>query len=276
MFIMGTVASKQALIEGWDIANASYDGKSLAVGGQEATPTGVYFKPDGTKLYVVGYGGDEINQYSMSTSWDISTATYDNKLKSVSSEGTVPFDVNFSTDGTKMYVLQGGDDKIYQYTLSTAWDVSTATYDTVNKSVNSQDSAPEGFTFKPDGTKMYMVGQIQDDVFQYSLSTAWDLSTLTYDSKALNCSSQSSTTTNAFFKTDGTKVFVLDRSTDDVYQYSLSTAWDVSTGSYDNKKYNQTTQTDPQGLFFKPDGTQMYIIGTTFDKMYQFTVPAPA
>ena len=55
------------------------------------------------------------------------------------------------------------------YCFATAWDVSTATYDSKYKSVSSEDGAPFSVAFKPDGSKMYIVGVSSDTVYQYSL-----------------------------------------------------------------------------------------------------------
>jgi hypothetical protein len=51
---------------GWDLANATYNGTPVNffyVGFQDSTPTGVFFKPDGTKMYVIGISGDDVNEY---------------------------------------------------------------------------------------------------------------------------------------------------------------------------------------------------------------------
>jgi hypothetical protein len=48
--------------------------------------------------------------------WDISTASYDNKSFSVSSQDTNHYSLFFKSDGTKMYIA--GDGPIYQYSLS--------------------------------------------------------------------------------------------------------------------------------------------------------------
>ena len=61
-------------------------------------------------------------------------------------------------------------------------DLANASYDSVSFSVAGQDSVPFGLSFNNDGSKMYMVGTITDTVFQYTLSTGFDLSTASYDS----------------------------------------------------------------------------------------------
>ena len=53
---------------------------------------------------------------------------------------------------------------------STAWDVSTASYDGKYKDVSSEDEAPRGVFFKPDGSKMYVMGTSNDTVYQYSMA----------------------------------------------------------------------------------------------------------
>ena len=69
-----------------------------------------------------------------------------------------------------MYVVGNTNDSVYQYSLSTAWDLSTASYDYSSFSVSSQDATPLGIAFKSDdGTKMYMAGVTNSSVYQYSI-----------------------------------------------------------------------------------------------------------
>jgi hypothetical protein len=60
------------------------------------------------------------------------------------------------------------NDTVYQYTLSTGFDLSTASYDSVSFSVNSQDTSPYGMAFSTDGAKMYILGGSNKTVYQYS------------------------------------------------------------------------------------------------------------
>ena len=256
----------------YDIENASYDSVSLDVSGQDSEPRGLFFKDDGTKMYVIGSTNNAVFQYSLSTAWDVSTASYDSVSFSVSSQETTPQSLFFKDDGTKMYVVGYVNDTVYQYSLSTAWDLSTASYDSISFSVSSQDTLPNELSFKDDGAKMYVVGQGSSTVHQYSLSTAWDVSTASYDSVSFNVSSQETTPQGIFFKDDGTKMYVVGVFNDTVYQYSLSTAWDLSTASYDSVSFSVASQdTGPTGIFFKDDGTKMYVTGRDGDTVYQYS-----
>jgi hypothetical protein len=59
----------------WDISTAVYL-QNFSISAQEATPHGLFFKPDGLKMYISGAGGDDVNEYNLSTAWDISTSVY--------------------------------------------------------------------------------------------------------------------------------------------------------------------------------------------------------
>ena len=254
-------------VSGYSLSTASYADKKLDVSSQEATVMGVQFKPDGTKMYIVGSSGDEVNEYTLNTAWDVTTAKYEHTF-SVSSQHTNPRAMAFKSDGTVMYVTGTTADAVSQYTLSTAWDISTATYSS-QFSVSSQEANPEGLFFKTDGTKMYVTGGSGDDVNEYALSTAWDVTTATYTT-AFSVISQATTPSGLSFNDTGTAMFVLNRGSNTVYEYTLSTAWDLTTASYNSVSYVLASLADPSGLTFKPDGTKMYIADYTADAIYQY------
>lgn len=245
---------------GYSLAGASYDSVSFSVASQDSNTTNSFFKTDGTKMYVVGLTNDSVYQYSLSTAWDLSTASYDSVSLSVAAQDTTPFGVFFKTDGTKMYLVGFSNARVYQYSLSTAWDLSTASYDSVSFSVAAQEATPTDVYFKPDGAKMYVAGQTSDSVYQYSLSTAWDISTASYDSASLDASSQGPFPYGIFFNSDGANVYIAEAGADNINQYSLSTAWDISTASYNNISFSVSPEGgSSSSVFFKPDGTKMYV-----------------
>ena len=263
---------------GFDLSSASYDSVSFSVTSQAAVPTSLAFKSDGTKMFVVDATTDTVYEYSLSTAWDVSSATYGSVSFSVSSQETNPNSLAFGDSGTKMYV--GGtrnNDSVYQYSLSTAWDLSSASYASKSLDVSSQSNGPYGLAFKSDGTKLFVLGNLNDTVYQYSLSTAWDLSTASYDSVSFSVTTQDNIPQDISFNSDGTKFFVVGNQNDSVYQYSLNTAWDLSTASYDSVSFSVTTQEGlPLGLAFKSDGTKMFVIGSFQDTVYQYTTGSSA
>lgn len=201
------------LSSAYNIYTASYL-QSFGFSAQEAAATNITFKPDGTKFYLIGTSGDDVNEYNLSTAWDISSASFVQSF-SVASEDLSPVDVAFKSDGTKMYVLGDAGNDVNEYSLATAWDVSTASY-VQSFSVSTQEGSPRGLAFKPDGTEMYVTGISSDNINQYSLSTAWDISTASFLDRTPQLSLRwvsGSNPESLFFSNDGTRLFLLDAAT---------------------------------------------------------------
>lgn len=271
-----TLVLKGAAYPSYDIANASYDSKSFSVTSQDTVPTGVFFNTDGTKMYVTGSTNDTVYQYTLSTAWDVSTASYDSKSFSVASQEASPNGLFITSEGTKMFVT-GFSNAVYQYTLSTAGDISSASYDSVSLDTSSQDTSTTGLTFNTDGTKLYISGTSTDSIYEYALTTGFDLSTASYNNASLDISSQDTNPQGLDFNSDGTKLFVIGNSNDNVLQYTLSTAFDLSTASYDSVSFSVASQDgNSTTLRFGNSGTKLYMIGNTNDTIYQYTTGSTA
>jgi len=267
----GTVVTTGA----WEVAGASYGGVFFEVFLQTIAPVGVAFSADGTKKYIVGTNG-LVFQYTLSTAWDAGTASYSGVSFSVSSQ-VIPLDLTFSADGTKMYIVGLTPAAVFQYSLSTAWDIGSASYSGISFSVSGQETIPHALAISADGTKMYVAGTNRV-VYQYSLSTAGNVGSASY-SVSFNAGGQvNSQLTALAFKPDGTRMYALDDGSDQVYQYSLSTAWDVSSASYSGSSFSvsgqQTGPSGPYGLAFKPDGSRMYVVGTSPPRVVQYDLAA--
>ena len=129
-------------------------------------------------MYVTDSQGTEtVLQYSLSSAYDVSTASLVS-TEDISTDVKLPHAITFSADGTKMFIMDNDDKDVEVYTLSTAWDSSTSTWSArfnFNKSIDDQ---VRGLTFNPEGTKMYIIGAQREVVYQYPLSTPWDVSTV--------------------------------------------------------------------------------------------------
>ena len=154
----------------FDLAEASYTSKSFDISSQDTVPRGLKFSADGTSMFIVGAQAT-VFQYTLSTGFDVSTASYASKSFSVASQDVAPTSLEFNTDGTSMFIVGGVNDTAFQYTLSTGFDVSTASYASKSFSVASQDAAPTELAFNTDGTSMFIVGTASDTVFQYTLAS---------------------------------------------------------------------------------------------------------
>jgi hypothetical protein len=58
---------------------------------KKQAPTGMAFNTDGTKMFLVGNYGNDVDEYALSTGFDVSTATFTDSF-SVSAQDGVPYD----------------------------------------------------------------------------------------------------------------------------------------------------------------------------------------
>lgn len=207
--------------------------------------------------------------------WNLSQVTFNNTFDT-SAQNTTSAGMFLRADGVKMFVIDFGTDTVFQYTLSTPGDVSTASFDTGKSfSVNSEDSSPQGVWFKNDGLIMYIAGSASGKIFQYTLSSAWDVSTASFASKELDTSAQSAPR-DVFIKPDGTELYIAGPTGSSVYQYTLSTPHDVSTGTFTGSFDVTTQENSIVDVYFKDDdGTKMFIVGQTNDTVFQYTLLTP-
>jgi 6-phosphogluconolactonase (cycloisomerase 2 family) len=242
------------------------------------------FGDSGNKLYIIGTGDDNIQQFSLSTPYDIETQSYDGQY-SFGAALTIPVGISWKPDGTRVFIMNLANDSVYEYSCSNAWDVTTGTVSLVqSESVNAQDATPVGLTFKPDGTKMYITGDADNEIDEYDLETAWDISTKTFVQVKTAVSNGSPG--NISFSPDGTKMFLTSRGTTGrIDQFELSTAWDISTAgsptfTYDPNATPKFASTNNKGYIlsiecavFGNDGMSislMDIYSNSYDKIVTY------
>ena len=162
----------------WDTTTISHDTRKIITGDCHSSiqVRALAFKPDGTRMYVSQQGGKIVGQYDLTTAWDVSTATNNVCSNSYAGEESDMRNIQFSSDGTIMYLGGSAGDDINKYTLATAWDVTAISHVT-SYSISSQTGNIRGFKFTANFTKLYVTG---DDgsgtgtnvVYEYSLSCA--------------------------------------------------------------------------------------------------------
>ena len=258
---------------GGDIANASYDSKSFNVSSQEQYQLGLFVGKNGTRAYVVGNGSTDVYQYSLSTAYDISSASYSNVSFDVSSQASVPVGLFFKPDGTVFYIGNHSTETILQYGLTTAWDVSTASYS--NKSFSTASQAGDFQTkpaFSADGSVMIVSKYSNSVVYQYTLSTAWDVSTASYANKSFSFTSQFTGLNAAVLSADGSKMWAVSTAADAVFEYNLSTNNDISTASYNSVSFSVASQDiEPKDMVFANDEKKLYVLGANNSSIFQYT-----
>lgn len=105
---------------------------------------------------------------------------------SATTHDSTPQDILFSADGSKLFVVGNNTDAIYSYLTPTAFDLSTTTTLEYDSYPFSEDTDVRSVVFSSDGLKLFMLGNANKTVYQYTLTTPYDLTTVSYDSVSLN------------------------------------------------------------------------------------------
>ena len=266
------------------IAIFSGDEDRFSVRAQESIPNALVFNSDGTKMFILGELGNNINEYTLSTAFDVSTAIFAGNAErfSVAAQEGGSTDLVFNTDGTKMFTTGFVSDNINEYTLSTPFDVSTASYagNTERFSVTGQEATPTSLAFNTEGTKMFVMGYNGDNINEYELTLAWDISTASYagDAERFSVAGHETSPQSLVFNTSGIKMFVMGIIGDDINEYDLSTPFDVSTAVFagNAERFSVAGQeTTPTSLAFNTDGTKMFVLGSNGDDINVYSLAAP-
>ena len=238
----------------WSLASASHVGQDTSpTGNSSAFP----FSRDGTKFYHAPYNTQTIYESDVSTAWDTSTLSLVSG-NTIATGGSV-FDTHISYDGYNVYACLYNTG-IRQYTLSTAFDLSTASLTTTLTSPTLVSNSVGGVYLSDDGTRMIVVEQATDTFSDYTLSTPWDLTTATKNGQ-LSIGAYDTHPRCVVVHPEGTTIFVQMTSSSTIDEWSLTTPWTVSSGaSYVREiSYSSDAGTSGMGLDVKRDGTRLYV-----------------
>ena len=231
--------------------------QTLALPNSPGVVEGITFSLDGTIAYAL-VGSSVIYQYNLSTAFDLTTLTYNNvSFNAASFTGTTSSATGIWVDdsGTRFYVLSDSTDNIDQFSMSTAHDLVNMTHvASVNLTTLDGESSHTGMAIKSDGTKLFFIGASGDSIYSFSMSTPWDITTLTYDNVSFSVGSlyiETGTAQEAVPEaiwTDGSKMVITGTNSDSIIEIRLSTPWDLSTASFFGFN-RQFTETSPRALW---------------------------
>ncbi len=267
-FITPQAASVEPVIE-----YATYTHNSLSVSTDGAR--GLDFRPDGKRFYVLGRNSLNVVEYQLSDAWNIESASYARELDispemgSGAQSGSVPNGLFFrKDDGKRMWVWNRTE--IWEYTLSTAWDVTTATQ-TGYKDFSDVIVRGHDFDFRPNGNILYVDDRIHESVFQFKLSTSWNVETASLK-KVLDISGEQEAVRGIQLGEDGHRMFLNDTGKQKVLEYYLSSTYNIDSASFIGSFSVSSQIPSPEGITFRPDFRMFYVTSTTEEKVYQYKI----
>jgi len=208
--------------------------------------------------------------------WDVAidnvaikpSATFTNSL--VISDDTTPTGMFFSADGAKMFIVGDGSDRLYQYRLSTPWNITKAVLVVGSDplDVSTDDTTPQAMAISPDGSRAYVLGTATDIIYTYVLAVNTDInSSWTASAASIDVSTEETSPTGFTFSTDGMRLFVCGQQVGEVHQYDLPAAftlWMLDGVTFVPATHNASLdislyQTNPTGIQFSAGGFVFYV-----------------
>jgi len=265
---------------GTSIDNASWDSVSFDALALDSDPWKIQFNNNGTRLFMLGIGSDNLYQLDLTTPYDISSSSmsYSGVSYNVNDVMFIQGGFRFNDDGTKLFMVgRAGADQVTQYNLSTGFDLSTMSYSGISFEITEGFNSPKCLAFSDDGLKLIIVRSGR--LYPYSMVTPYDITTLTYDGASFDAGAQDDPIDIAF-NADGSRLFTAGSGGRYAYQYSLDTPYELATITYGGIRYDFGPESfDSRGITFTPDGTKMYMV-TDFsnntnandDTIYQYSI----
>ena len=223
-----------------------------------ADPFDNFVSPDGVYLFLTSAGGTGsgvVNRATMSTPFDITTADLTD-LQTYDYSNRISFGAMwFNPAGTRLFICNkyadgtGDTDYIYQYNLSSAWDL-TSIASTPDRSydVGLIVASPSAIAFNPDGTRFF-VGKYNDGVHIYEFTcNAFELTSVSaVGNEDITGSIEHYSMS---FLNEGKSLIIPDKTNDNIVSYKLGTAYDISTvdTTAETTLDVSSVNTDPNGL----------------------------
>ncbi|WP_416865776.1 MAG: cadherin domain-containing protein [Imperialibacter sp.] len=242
-----------------------YSGNHFDLSAEEMTPYDLVFRNDGYKMYVVGYEAKELNQYSLTTPFDVtSSVSFDGTPLDLSAGGFVPVSLAFTPSGEKLIVI-GVDGDLRQYSLSTPFSTTSG----VTFDGNAYNTQPEvnnctGLAFSNDGLRMFVIGNGGKSIAQYDLPAYYYITDgLAYAGELFDVSSQETLASDLAFSPDGKKLLVSGVLSKKIHQYSLSSPFDLTSDvTYDSNPYTIPAGAMlPNGIVLGNNGKVLFTVG---------------
>ena len=208
------------------------DGGSIP---QLRLPHAIEFKPDGTRIFVTtNKDPTSVYQFKLTTPWDTTTLEFELRftvdLTGAGNEDQVRA-LAFKPDGTRMFVGGKDQDVIREYILTTPFDLSDVSVGAISTvDLEDADDSMRNIQFNSDGTKLYIAGDDNNDMKMYSLSTPYDVTTLSSTFTTFDLGSRFSNMRGFIFAFNFTRLFVTDdtEATNTIFEYSLECAGTIT------------------------------------------------
>jgi len=165
--VSGVDTNQYTLSTAWDISGTVTHNGTHSESSRDNAPYDITFGDNGMKFYIIGNQNRKIYQYALGSAYHITSGvSYTTEYNGSSTWGNAT-DVAFNSDGTRFFVTDQTNDKIFEYALSTAWFVNSASL-TRNSSYSSKDNEPHGIQIGNSNANLFLLGWQNDKIHRYT------------------------------------------------------------------------------------------------------------
>lgn len=305
----------------WDVRDFSFVRSFSVLGtgsiyGTSVAFRGIEWHPDGSQFYLIEDTGNSLRHFKVSEPWNADSKTQveyatlnsqgipilspinltANNLNGVNANFNIsstfnlnPVGFEFGDGGRKFYVLDLASDYVFQYDMEIPYNLpelscKSNAFLNVVPSINSTFGFG-GLTLKPDGTQLYIVVGAPDYIFQYTMSTPWQINTASFVRSSFLRSTPNTSAdlimSAAKFAANGSLLIVLDDQgtgvDDKIYMYKLTEAWNVATVVLPPISNLTISSADTNSgvlpdMFISPNEDRLFVLNDTQDNLREYTI----
>lgn len=255
----------------WDTRNKTFSDDFVFPVGVD--PGQISIRSNGDEVVNLDLTSFILTKYHLDRSWEIETTSY--HANDEPTLGTDPRAISWKPDGSKYFIIDFSAVTLTEFNTVSPFNQTNAVQG-ASFPLGSTQNRPTGMWWKPDGTRIYILGLTQDRINQLNVGTPWDVSTITDPVIQLQLVGLSFPS-GIFFMPDGLDFYISDSGTPDmIHQYSLSIPWDITSTLTDVGFVDVTISAlNPQDVFFRNNGETMLVISEGMNRVARYTLSTP-
>ncbi len=195
--------------------------------------------------------------------------SYGGQYLEITSDTDNPLATCWNSDGTLFFITGRYSNNVAMYALTKPWEINSAEF---VMAVEIPGKNQHGLYIRDDGQKMWVFDRTS--IWTFTLDSPWDLSTM---SKGVNTDYSHFVIRghDIDFKPDGTILFIDDRDAEAIFEVTLSTPWEVSSGMLTYTLDINDQQEELRGIEFLYDGKIMMLLDTKRNEVLQYNLQTP-
>lgn len=232
---------------------------------------GTFIKRDGGFLYTVGKS-EQANRFTLDE-FKLNTLKLQrdqelNIATNVPDNGT-PLDIYFGDNGLQFFVITEYS-HLFSFVAPNQWEIQHGEFRN-QFDLGREDNAIQSIWFKDDGSRLYAVGEETGDLFEYSLSTTWDITSLSFTGKKFDLGFTDISGLNV--QPNGQRFWVINDKENEVHDFYTDDSWNISNLSFVQKKKFDNRDQEIKDIQWTSDiadeqGTEFWLISK--DSFYSY------